>query len=212
MKAILFDIYETLIMAKPITAEQRNHNLELLKDTYSLEPELDLINLFKSRIEALHAASPFPHPEVDVREVWNEALPNLTDPSQFAADYEEAVHPTQPVPNAGGILLKLHLADIPLGIVSNAQAYTHALLERHLNDASSYFDPEISVFSYVHRRAKPDTFLFEAAIAPLNNRGIPNEAILMIGDSPSNDMAPAKQRGLRTHLIEPGNLSLPQEW
>ena len=85
-------------------------------------------------------------------------------------------------------------------------------LERHLNGASSYFDPEISVFSYVHRRAKPDTFLFEAAIAPLNKRGIPNEAILMIGDSPSNDMAPAKQRGLRTHLIEPGNLSLPQEW
>lgn len=210
MKAVLFDIYQTLIKGAPIPREERQQAMAKVAEQFGVTTRTILDRAFDKAIADFHGTSPHPYPEVDVRTIWKSILPDLKDPSGFAAAIEDAVHPTSPIPDASEIIHLLHQRRIPLGIVSNAQAYTHALLDKHLGDAARCFAPEMMIFSYEHLRAKPDPYLFELAIRPLTEQGLSVQDILMVGDSPSNDIAPASRLGLRTHLVSGDRLTLPQ--
>lgn len=211
MKAVLFDVYQTLIRSIPIDRATVAGELAALKERYGIPRQADPTSQLQAAIKKAHRSSPFPHPEVDVRQLWSQVFADLRDPVEFAVEYEAIVHPTEAVPGAIRSITRLHEKGILIGIVSNAQSYTHRFLERHLGAAVRHFDPEFCAFSYQHLRAKPDLMLFRCAVDPLLKRGIAAPDILMVGDSPDNDMAPAARLGLAHHLIAPGELSLPGE-
>ena len=209
MKAVLFDVYETLLTGP------RSRNREPLLRRVARDFGLDfptwesLTERLDEEIRLEHRQSSSTHPEVDIRELWQRIFPSLDDSSAFALSAEEAIHPVSPMPGAEETILKLDQQGLKLGIISNAQAYTRILLARHLGEAWDSFDRRLLFFSYEHRIAKPDTHLFQLAKDQLAADGIlPNE-VLMVGDSEKNDIEPAKAVGFLSHLVQGNSLNFP---
>lgn len=193
MKVILLDVYETLLRGRRLGDPEPA--LRRVAAGFGLRVAVSSVrDAFDRAVRDAHRASPEPWPEVDVREIWRGIFPELAEADAFALAMEEARHAVEPVPGAAAFLDRAAAAGIALGLVSNAQAYTRVLLDRHFGGGR--FDPARSAFSYRHRLAKPDPRLFEAALAADDRRGIPRREILMIGDSPANDIAPARALGL----------------
>ncbi|MEP4076366.1 HAD family hydrolase [Haloferula sp.] len=211
MKAVLFDVYETLLTGS--RKEDREPLLRTVTDRFGLEfpASQSLSDRLDQEVQLEHRQSPEEFPEIDIRDTWRRIFPSLTDADAdgFALAAEEAIHPVTAIGGARETILEFHQRGIALGIISNAQAYTKILLDRHLGDAWHCFDPELLFFSYEHRIAKPDSRLFQLAKERLAVRGIPVSEVLMVGDSIKNDIEPARSVGFRTHLV-PQTLSAPQ--
>ena len=211
MKAVLFDVYETLLTGTRHT--DREPRLRQVAHDFgvSFDSSKSLTDRLDSEIRAAHQQSTAAFPEVDIRELWVNIFPSLPDPDAFALAAEEAVHPVIAIPSAEETLIKLAERGIVLGIISNAQAYTRTLLKHHLPNAWELFDPELLLFSYQHRIAKPDPTLFQMALKRLGARGIRAHEILMVGDSEKNDIEPAKALGMQAELVELGKVRLDPE-
>lgn len=184
LRALLFDIYGTL----------------LASSAGELHPDPEL----RSLIEAAHAASPHPFPEVEIREIHAALHPGLSpeEIENLAIQHERAMNPTSAMPGAIETLLGLKALGLPIGLVSNAQFYTLPELERCLGDMASLgIDRKLCVFSYEHRRAKPDPFLFEIARDLLLDRDIAPGEVLYIGNDVRNDIEPAAKTGFLTALF-----------
>lgn len=208
MKAVLFDVYETLLTGERLA--DRETLLRQVAANFGLEfdPKSSLTARLDQEIHLEHCRSPFSDPEVDIRVIWKSIFPSLDDPDAFALSAEEAIHPVKAITGAEDTLLELDHRGLQLGIISNAQAYTRILLQKHLPIAWPKFDPRLLFFSYEHRVAKPGHELFLLAKNQLTTIGIlPNE-VLMIGDSVKNDIEPAKAMGFQTCLAydDPNNL------
>lgn len=158
----------------------------------------------------------FACPEVDIREVWLELLRELAgsgsiEPARedlqvlrLAVEYESRVNPAWPMPGFEETLTALREKGLALGIVSNAQFYTPLTFEALTGrDPEGWgFDPELCVWSYEHRRAKPDPWLFERALRRLDREyGIAPSGTLVVGNDLLNDVAPAARLGCRTALF-----------
>jgi len=90
---------------------------------------------------------------------------------------------------------------LPLGIVSNAQAYTWRELELALAVHGldlSLFERELCFLSFEHGFSKPDPHVFRILTARLEARGIRPAEILMVGDRLDNDIEPARACGWQT--------------
>lgn len=184
-RAILFDIYGTLIRS---TASDLHH-----------DPRLREI------IARHHAASPYPHPEIDIRDIHAELHPTLSphEIETLAREHEERCNPVGPMPGAAATLRQLSAKGIRLGLISNAQCHTAPILEQTLGftRAELGIDPTLQVFSYLERRAKPDTHLFEIPRDLLAHQGIAAHDVLYVGNDVRNDIAPARASGFRTALF-----------
>lgn len=191
---MLFDIYGTLLQGRRLT-DHRRRMAEVAR-RFGLEHDFALDRAFDHAVVAAHRASPDPWPEIDVREIWIHLFPELDEPDRFALEIEDAIHPVSPTPWAEGLLDQTFARGLPVGIVSNAQAYTRILMQRHFPRHWPRFRPDLLAFSYEHRIAKPDLRLFEIALAPLLEEAIDPGHVVMVGDSPENDLAPARELGL----------------
>ena len=213
MKAVLFDVYETLVTrtSPNIGAEERDRLMAEVAARFGYPGMTGLHEKFREAVVRAHANSPHPHPEVDNREMWLEILPGLDDADALSLAMEEAVNPVELVPSAGATLRALHEKGMRLGIVSNAQAYTRMILSRLLGADWNLFEPALFAFSYEHLRAKPDPYLFSVAMEPLLADGISPGEILMVGDSLENDILPARALGLHVEHIGPGG-GFPNGW
>lgn len=204
IEVVLLDVYGTLLRGHRI--DRPEDAMRRVAAEFGLEittPSLDAA--FTQAIAGAHSRSPEPWPEVDVREIWRGIFPELNDPETtgpVALAMEQARHVVEPVSGAAEFLDRAADAEITLGLVSNAQAYTESLLEHHFG--LERFDSSRHAFSYVHRIAKPDPRLFERALAADDQRGLPRNQVLMIGDSLTNDIVPARSLGLRTCLLPHG--------
>ena len=193
-RAIVFDIYGTLLGSS----------------AGELHPDPALREL----IARAHAASPHPFPEIDIREIHAQLHPDLPprDIEALALDHERRTNPVAPMPGAADTLRRLAASGIVLGLVSNAQFYTVPILEEALGASLTELgiDPELRVFSYLERRAKPDPFLFEILRDRLARRGIAAAEVLYIGNDVRNDIDPARATGFRTALFagDPRSLRL----
>jgi len=199
LKAVLFDVYETLLTGAPVADPEPGLRALLKEHRLDFPPHPRLIDALRDAIAREHERSPDPHPEIEIRELWRELLPGLGDPDRFALAAERVMRPVRKMPGAHEAIESAHAAGLTLGIVSNAQASTRHLLEEHLGGATRRFDPNLVVLSHAHLSAKPGPRLFEIALARLAIRGIAPADTLMIGDSPANDLEPARALGLRTH-------------
>jgi putative hydrolase of the HAD superfamily len=192
LRAILFDVYGTLLRS---TAGETHP-----------DPAM------RALIERSHAASPYPFPEVDIREIHAAMYPELSpaEIERSAIVHEQTVNPVQAMPGAVETLRDLSSRGLLLGLVSNAQFYTVPVMEGCLAEPLDDLgiDPGLCVFSYLERRAKPDVHLFEVVRERLLKRGIQPEEVLYVGNDVRNDIDPAKAAGFRTALFAGDESSL----
>lgn len=201
IRAVLFDVYGTLLDAS--SGDGISPEVALAGIMPATHPEL--LRDLRRAVQSAHAASPFPHPEVDIREMWAQLLPAWPEEEieQFAREVEDRLTPAVEMRGAIVTLRGLASAGVTMGIISNAQFYTARVMERCLGGSFEQlgFDPLLCWFSWEHRRAKPDPWLFEMARAKLLERGISATEILYVGNDVVRDIMPAAACGFRTALL-----------
>lgn len=199
VKAVIFDIYGTLLISSSGDIDQASMSVESLKkameaggfETAGLKDETYefLLEQLPLKIKANHEtlkANGHPYPDVDIFKVWNEMFAATEkagllkrNGNESLADviivFEILSNKVYPMPGMKEILVELKHRGIPLGIVSNAQFYTPIIMNYFLTGEFStkqeieFFDPELSVFSFKELRAKPDVKLFDKIISTLDN-------------------------------------------
>lgn len=226
IRAVLFDVYGTLLISASgdigsddSGGRARAASAALAAVGMAGEPEAVAAQV-EWEIRARHVeakARGVAYPEVDIVEIWQNALaalglPPLGDPElrTLATAFEVRANPVWPMPHAEELLDRLAAAPLALGIVSNAQFFTPllfpALLGRSLEEFG--FAPGLQYFSYAHGWAKPSTRLYELAAAALLRWGIVPAETLYVGNDLLNDITPAAAVGFRTALFAGDRRSL----
>ena len=192
VRAVLFDIYGT--------------RLKSAAGEVHPDPEL------RAAIAEDHAASPYPFPEVDIREIHARLHPELdaTEIEALAMRHERVNNPVSPMPGARETLEALAVSGTRLGLVSNAQFYTVRVFEECLGLSLTELgiDRGLCRFSYLERRAKPDRRLFESVREALALAGVEAEDVMYVGNDVRNDIDPARGVGFRTVLFAGNEASL----
>ena len=185
IRAVLFDVYGTLLKSRA--------------DGVHPDPVL------RAEIARVHAESPHPFPEVDIREIHSALHPEMsaTEIEELALRHERKVNPLSAMPGAREALEGLAAMGLKLGLVSNAQFYTVPVIEENLEASLGELGIgcDLCWFSYVVRRAKPDSWLFEAAREALVEMGVEAGEVLYVGNDVHNDIDPARTTGFRSVLF-----------
>lgn len=229
VRAVLFDIYGTMLISGsgevgtvaadvPDAFRMALQAVEI--ETDKLPADLGLEPTIRDHHERARAKG-IEYPEVDIREVWRDALNALvqqehlppdvlqSDMSRIALEYECRVNPVWPMPHLESCVDALSSERV-LGIVSNAQFFTPllfpALMLRSLTEMG--FAQEMQYYSYVFGVAKPSTELFQRALEPLAHQGIDAADALYVGNDMLNDIATASQVGMKTALFAGDRRSL----
>lgn len=111
-----------------------------------------------------------------------------------------------PLLESTAALWRLHLKNVPIGVVSNASGQIEQTLT---NQCVCQVGPGAGVpvlivtDSHVVGVAKPDAGVFADAIALLAQRGISKERVAYVGDSFVNDVGGAINAGLVPLLLDP---------
>jgi putative hydrolase of the HAD superfamily len=226
IRAVAFDIYGTLFISgsgdigTAATGGREEAMRAVLAQAGLADPPREgLVGRFLGHIRSDHArlhAEGVEFPEVEIREIWKSFLaglglrPEPAEIERMAVEYECAVNPVWPMPGLAELLTALRARGLPLAIVSNAQFFTPLLFDAFLDAPPEAlgFPPDLSVWSYAHRRAKPGAFLYRRLAEALAPRGIAPEQTLYIGNDMRNDIAPAAATGFRTALFAGDKRSL----
>ena len=201
-RAVIFDIYGTLLIAPPGGVKPDPAADPLLRsilERFGHEPPESPSTELHAAVLRHHAAARTPHPEIDLRVLWREilSLEPGTDTSPLVQAIEAAWHPARPMPGAESMIRRLAASGITLGLLSNAQSNTLS----SLGGITDLFAPELTILSYQHGLAKPSAELFVILTDRLAGRGIlPGEA-LFIGNDPLRDIVPAAAHGFKTALF-----------
>lgn len=229
VRAVLFDVYGTLFLsgsgdigvlqAKATVAPMR----EALRSA-GIESDGDRIGpvaqqYLVEEIEREHGArrrSGTEFPEIEIRDIWRRVLARLKDlglvagvvtdawVERLAVEHECRANPVWPAPGLRAVLEDLRGRGIIMGVVSNAQFYTHLLFPALLGVPAETLgiDPGICVWSYREGEAKPSVHLFrQAAVSLHSTYGLDPAAALYVGNDMLNDLWPASQVGFRTALF-----------
>lgn len=233
IKAVLFDLYGTLFLSSAgDLGIHENQTADRVfaraLDAASLHPtggsSLDWLAAWKGLIQAEHArrrSEGERYPEVEIREIWfqfgqqycSQPPADPDDPawSIAALTYETGVNQVCPAPGVHALLNALRQRGLQLGIVSNAQFYTPLLFDAYLGSSHPAlgFPPELCVFSYQLRSAKPSPALFAGVLERLRDTdGIEPHEIAYIGNDMLKDIWTASQAGCRTVLFAGDQRSL----
>ena len=189
---MLFDIYGTLLKS----------------DAGEIHPDPAL----RAEIAKAHADSPYPFPEVDIREIHAALQPGRSakEIEEMAMAVERESNPVSAMEGARETLHALKDGGLRMGLISNAQFYTVPVFEACLGEtlADLGISPTLCCFSYLERRAKPDPWLFEAVREKLGAMGIGAHQALYVGNDVRNDIDPARASGFRTVLFAGDGASL----
>jgi FMN phosphatase YigB (HAD superfamily) len=201
-RAVIFDIYGTLLIAPPGAVKPDPWLDPVLRQIFrdaDLTPPASPSTALHQAVLRHHAASAAEFPEIDLRVLWREvlSLPDDFEISPLIATLEAAWHPTQPMPGAAAAIQRLSRSGLSLGLLSNAQCHT---LDS-LGSLSQLFAPELSILSFQHGIAKPAAELFTILSERLAGRKISPAETLYIGNDPLQDIAPAAAAGFRTALF-----------
>ncbi|MDZ8118429.1 HAD family hydrolase [Pontiella agarivorans] len=237
VKAVLFDVYGTLIISGSgdvgtATATDTAEALTQALVVSGFEGEAEQAGvigkeMMKAEIQEWHKAgheAGADFPEVEITKIWTKIIANLSKTETlrkhaFSADqirrlgieYECRVNPVFPMPGCKELLNGLKERGLPMGIVSNAQYYTpiifSAFFERALEEIG--FDPECCIWSYKELKAKPSADLFPKAGKFLEkNHGIKLSETVYVGNDMLNDIYTAQQAGCKTVLFAGDKRSL----
>lgn len=188
IRCLAVDIYGTLLISRRKSTHQA---FTILQETFNLPPlKQSLEQLIAIEHRKAHAQG-IRYPEVEIRDLWRTLYPDH-DPEQLALHFELLSHKVWPMP---GLQIPTHL---PLAIVSNAQFYTPLILDALCPFPAS---PDLTFYSFRHRRAKPGLDLFVKLKEALSARGIAASEALYLGNDHLKDIIPAQQTGFKTALF-----------
>jgi len=205
IRAVVFDLYGTLLISD--AGGERS----------GPEPDPEGMPGLGDRLEktiALHherrRAEGVAFPEVEIREVWAEAMaaggfpvPSREELERIILEQECRVHPVWPMPGAIELLGDLRARGMVMGIISNAQFYTLPVMEGlfggSLDDLG--FHPDLRVFSFEDGEGKPSLRLFETLREKAAALGIAASEIFYLGNDWKKDALPARAVGFRTGLF-----------
>ena len=235
VRAVLFDVYGTLftsgsgdVGADPALQSENALAAALLDAAYpgDLDKAAEFgLALLADAIGAAHdtaKADGVAHPEVEIRDVWRSVIVELIDggllaPSprdhpleRLAVAYECRVNPVWPMPGLEACLRSLAGSGRVLGLVSNAQFLTPLLFPALLNAtvAELGFEPDLVVWSFERREAKPGVGMFDPVLRGLTARGLAPEQAVYVGNDIRNDIWTASRAGLCTILFAGDRRSL----
>lgn len=212
IRAVIFDVYGTLLEVTPAPADAAERWAELCQRTFGGPPRLspDEFAAACQRVitdEHVRAgALGVQYPEVYWPAIVVDVLPELagrgeSERDQFLFEQAGLWHTVRLMPGAADALRLLMSRGIRLGIASNAQPYTLRELDQALATAglsSAIFAPEICFWSFAHGYSKPNPHVFRQLAARLRPLAITAAETLMVGDRIDNDIAPARAHGWRT--------------
>ncbi|MEZ6088914.1 MAG: HAD family hydrolase [Pirellulaceae bacterium] len=221
IRVVIFDVYGTLVVsgtgdvgstdasshAQALDASMRSFGLtSALSADEALRRQRDLIAERHQR----SVSTGVDHGEVDIVQVWIDwfAALGICDDCDtetaiaFAVDFESRSNPTCEMPGAADAIVELANKGYSLGIVSNAQFFTHQMLDRCLGGGViGLFDRDLVYFSYRFGQSKPGTIMFDRLIELLGGRGLSPHEALYVGNDMLNDVATASRLGMRTALF-----------
>ncbi len=229
-KVIFWDVYGTLLTAHSGSLDslfKREAELRLAFERTVKSFNLHAVparlhDLFLRGIQAereARVAEGIAHPEVRVDEIWFKLLekfqpeesPTISFAREVALFFERQANPKQLQPRAFEVLTTLKQRGLRQGIISNAQFYTPIELSELLREESggairtyeSIFDTQLVFFSFDLGVAKPDFAGFRRAVEALTRENIMPDDCVFVGNSPANDIAPARHVGFRVVLFAP---------
>jgi FMN phosphatase YigB (HAD superfamily) len=211
IRAIIFDVYKTILDVRESPADAEKRWRSLLVQTFGDTLDVSLEELTKrcaSIVREDHSEARgrgVDYPEVNWPSVMKRALPLLDSLAKaklanFVFDHAQLSRTVELMPSCGSILRQCMQRGIPLGIASNAQVYTLRELQVALKTAHldlGIFQADLTFWSFEHGFSKPDPYVFQILRARLLNRGINPSETLMVGDREDNDLLPAQAVGWR---------------
>lgn len=226
IRAVLFDIYGTLVISKSGDVGSSIHSEEYEAFVAALSA-LDFhekcsgqqgVKCLWKTIQRHHRIAReqgITSPEVDILNVWRQTLTQLIedgldlpavpslDVAALATHYEARVNPAWPMPNALECLDVLRREGYTIGIISNGQFYTPELLPTLFGRSTQTlgFDEQLQYYSYRYGEAKPSERMYHMARRSLSERGIQANEVLYLGNDMLNDILPASQAGFHTALF-----------
>lgn len=215
LRAILFDVYGTLLSVGPPPTDADVRWDNLFRELFGSSPSQSRLefSVACSQVIAHHhraaRAKGIPRPEVLWPAVVAEVLPNVARlPAPIQAEFifrqMQIGRTLQLHKGVGQTLAAARQKGLLLGIASNSQAYTLRELQDALRAVDldlDIFDREVRFWSFANGFSKPDPHVFQMLTARLEARGIAVAEILMVGDRRDNDMAPAQLFGWQTWRI-----------
>lgn len=231
VKAVIFDIYGTLLISASGDVDQAEYssqmikkalivaNYKIIKDTTDAYDSI-YKTYFSclSKYKEIEIKAGKKHPEVDILKVWKCALTSAessgiimstdtSDVTLFTFVFELQTNRVWPMPGMQKLIKKLEDSDYELGIISNAQFYTPVIMNYFLYDIEKDeetifpFEKDLTIYSYKELRGKPDVALFEKLIPQLAERGIQAEEAIFVGNDMLKDIYTASEAGLKTVLF-----------
>lgn len=207
MKALLVDIYRTVLEVGP-PAPGSMEAWDSACENLGIAPlsHAAFWAACMDRVAADHAAAGalgVVQPEVDWREIVASADPRLRELPRGVLDpliraQVNAARSLRLMPGAAETLAAARNAGMPVGIVSNAQAYTLGELDAALADTGfdrAAFAPDLVFWSFLEGYAKPDPHVFRRMRFRCTARGLDPGEVLMVGDRMDNDILPARREG-----------------
>lgn len=208
-RAILFDIYGTLLEVGPPPPAADARWQRLCRDLFHAEPRLRRLDFsiacqrVIARCHEADRARGIPWPEVHWPSVVGEVLPEWRQlapqaQEEFLLRQVQTGRTARLSDAAAAALRQFREAPGCLGIASNAQAYTRHELADALAAHSlglDLFQPDLCFWSYEHGFSKPDPHVCQILTARLAARGIAPAEILLVGDRLDNDILPARAHG-----------------
>lgn len=218
LRAVMFDIYGTLLVSGSgdislaSGAARGDAAVEAMAAVGVPPPAAGeaVVDRLHRTIRQSHADAEADFPEVDIVATWRVTLASFgieqiaeSVAARLATEYECRVNPVWPMPGLVETLARIRDAGLPMGIVSNAQFFTPLAVEQLTGQTlrGLGFLPELCLWSYVHRLAKPGRELYRLAAQRLAERGVASSETLYVGNDMRNDAAPAAAEGFRTALF-----------
>ncbi|MEK7674343.1 MAG: HAD family hydrolase [Verrucomicrobiota bacterium] len=222
IRAIIFDIYGTLLEVGPPPPDADARWQHLCRDMLHIEPPLSRLHfsVASSKVIARHHEAAHARgilcPEVHWPCVVAEVMPELAQlprhgQEEFLFRQIQTGHSTHMTAETAATLRWLKGRPSLLGIASNAQAYTLRELEEALATHAlgmDLFERDLCFWSFEHGFSKLDPHVFQILTARLAARGIPPAETLMIGDREDNDVEPARAAGWQTWYLT----TAPSAW
>ncbi|HAK47605.1 MAG TPA: HAD family hydrolase [Spirochaeta sp.] len=234
MKAVIFDIYGTLLIsgsgdvgtameagsAASFTAALKKTGISDIRPSTAERIKALFFKLIDESHQRLRSEG-LPFPEVDIIRIWSdiidsrdirERLPEIStiEPEIAASTYESVVNPVYPMPGAFELLESLKKKGFKLGIVSNAQFYTPIIFDSIYKQGiiGMGFEPPLCLYSYIEKRSKPDTVLFSKLNSGLSRFGISASETIFVGNDMLKDIMPSALSGYKTALFAGDKRSL----
>jgi putative hydrolase of the HAD superfamily len=209
IRAVIFDVYGTLLEIGPPLPDADARWRDLWGDHFGLEPRLNRLEFAMAcdQVIARHheaaRARGIPWPEVRWPSVVDEVVPELSrlpasDRQEFLFRQIETGRTTRMTDETAAALRWFRERSVVPGIASNAQAYTLRELREALATHGlglDLFERDLCFWSFEHGFSKPDPHVFQILTVRLAGRAISPPATLMVGDRWDNDIAPAQAHG-----------------